>query len=98
MADACVHLLEHYDGPQQVNVGTGRDATIAEIAALVAEVVGFEGETRWDTTKPDGTPQKLLDVSKLAEAGWKAQIGLREGLETTVAWYREHARDLREVG
>jgi GDP-L-fucose synthase len=98
MADACLHLLEHYDGPQQVNVGTGKDATIAEIAALVAEVVGFEGETRWDTSKPDGTPQKLLDVSKLAEAGWTARIGLREGLKSTVAWYREHARELREVG
>jgi len=95
LADACLHLLEHYDGPQQVNVGTGRDATIAEIAELVASVVGFEGETRWDTSRPDGTPQKLLDVSKLAEAGWTARIGLREGLESTVAWYREHAHELR---
>jgi GDP-L-fucose synthase len=98
MAAACLHLLEHYDGPQQVNVGTGKDATIAEIASLVAEATGFEGETRWDTSKPDGTPQKLLDVSKLAEAGWTAQIGLREGLASTVAWYREHVSDLREVG
>jgi GDP-L-fucose synthase len=98
MADACLHLLEHYDGPQQVNVGTGKDATIAEIAALVAEATGFEGETRWDATKPDGTPQKLLDVSKLAEAGWTSRIGLREGLASTVDWYREHAADLREVG
>ena len=97
MADACLHLLEHYDGPQQVNVGTGKDATIAEIAALVAEATGFGGETRWDTTKPDGTPQKLLDVSTLAGAGWTARIGLREGLASTVAWYREHAADLREV-
>ena len=69
MAEACLHLMEHYDGPQQVNVGTGRDATIKEIAALVAEAVGFEGETRWDTSKPDGTPQKLLDVSKLGAGG-----------------------------
>jgi GDP-L-fucose synthase len=98
MAAACLHLLEHYDGPQQVNVGTGKDATIAEIASLVAEATGFDGETRWDTSKPDGTPQKLLDVSKLAEAGWTAQIGLREGLASTVAWYREHASDLRDVG
>ena len=95
MAAACLHLLEHYDGPQQVNVGTGKDATIKEIAEVIAEVVGFDGETRWDTTKPDGTPQKLLDVSKLAEAGWTAQIGLREGLKSTVAWYREHVEDLR---
>ena len=98
MASACLHLQEHNDGPEKVNVGTGKDATIAEIAALVAEAVGFEGETRWDTSKPDGTPQKLLDVSKLASEGWTARIGLREGLASTVAWYREHAADLREVG
>jgi GDP-L-fucose synthase len=95
MAEACLHLMEHYDGPQQVNVGSGRDNTIKEIAETVAEVVGFTGETRWDTSKPDGTPQKLLDVSLLSEAGWKARIGLREGLESTVAWYREHADALR---
>jgi len=98
MAAACLHLMEHFDGPQQVNVGTGRDSTIKEIAETVASVVGFEGETRWDTSKPDGTPQKLLDVSKLRDAGWEASIGMREGLESTVAWYREHAADLREVG
>ena len=96
MADACLHLLDHYDGPQQVNVGTGRDATISEIAQVVADVVGFTGETRWDTSKPDGTPQKLLDVTKLAEVGWTARIGLREGLESTVEWYREHVGSLRE--
>ncbi|GAA2137865.1 GDP-L-fucose synthase [Nocardioides koreensis] len=98
MAAACLYLLEHYDGPEQVNVGTGRDATIKEIAQLVAEVVGYEGETLWDTSKPDGTPQKLLDVSKLREIGWEAQIGLRDGLESTVAWYREHVGRLRETG
>lgn len=95
MADACLHLLEHYDGPEQVNVGTGQDTTIREIAEVIADVVGFRGETRWDSSKPDGTPQKLLDVSKLTAAGWTARIGLREGLESTVAWYREHVGDLR---
>lgn len=95
MADACLHLLEHYDGPAQVNVGTGSDVTIREIAETVAEVVGFTGETEWDTTKPDGTPQKLLDVTKLADAGWTAKIGLRDGLESTVDWYRAHAGALR---
>ena len=95
MADACLHLLEHYDGPAQVNVGTGSDVTIREIAETIAEVVGFHGETEWDTTKPDGTPQKLLDVTKLADAGWTSRIGLREGLESTVAWYRQHAGALR---
>jgi GDP-L-fucose synthase len=96
MADACLHLMEHYDGPEQVNVGTGEDTTINEIAEVIAEVVGYKGETLWDTSKPDGTPQKLLDVSKLAEAGWVAQIGLREGIQSTVDWYREHIGDLRE--
>ena len=96
MADACLHLLEHYDGPEQVNVGTGSDVSIRQIADTIAEVVGFTGATEWDTTKPDGTPQKLLDVSKLADAGWTARIGLREGLESTVAWYRQHAGALRD--
>jgi GDP-L-fucose synthase len=90
MAAACLHLLEHYDGSQQVNVGTGQDIAIKDVAQMVAEVVGYAGTTRWDATKPDGTPRKLLDVTKLASAGWKPRIGLREGLESTVAWYREH--------
>ncbi|MFI8593161.1 GDP-L-fucose synthase family protein [Microbacterium sp. NPDC078428] len=95
MADACLHLLEHYDGPEQVNVGTGSDVTIAEIASVVASVVGFDGATEWDTSKPDGTPQKLLDVSKLTEAGWRSSISLEEGLRRTVEWYREHVGELR---
>jgi GDP-L-fucose synthase len=98
MAAACLHLLEHYDGPSQVNVGTGRDATIAEIAAVVADVVGYTGETRWDHSKPDGMPQKLLDVSMLRDAGWTSTIGLRDGVGSTVDWYREHLGHLREVG
>ncbi len=96
MADAVLHLLEHYDGPEQVNVGIGSDVTIREIAETIGRVVGFEGRTEWDTTKPDGTPQKLLDVTKLAAAGWTARIGLEEGIERTVAWYRDHVGALRE--
>lgn len=95
MADAVLHLLEHYDGPEQVNVGTGTDVTIAEIAETIANVTGFEGETEWDTTKPDGTPQKLLDVSKLSESGWTARIDLEEGMRRTVAWYRDHVGSIR---
>jgi GDP-L-fucose synthase len=95
MADACLHLLEHYDGPAQVNVGTGTDVTIREIAETVADAVGYRGATEWDTSKPDGTPQKLLDVTKLADAGWTAKIDLREGLERTVAWYRDQTGALR---
>lgn len=95
MAAACLHLLEHYDGPEQVNVGTGSDVTIREIAETIARITGFEGTTRWDTSKPDGTPQKLLDVSKLTATGWEATIPLEEGLERTVAWYRAHVGALR---
>ncbi len=95
MADACLHLLEHYDGPTQVNVGTGTDVTIREIADTIAHVTGYEGQTLWDTTKPDGTPQKLLDVSLLRDAGWTSQITLKEGLSRTVDWYREHRDQLR---
>jgi GDP-L-fucose synthase len=96
MAAAVLHLMEHYDGPEQVNVGTGSDVTIKEIAETIAGIVGFDGETVWDTSKPDGTPQKLLDVSKLASAGWTAGIGLEDGLRSTIAWYREHVDTIRE--
>lgn len=95
MASAVLHLLEHYDGSEHVNVGTGTDVTIRDIAEAIADVTGFTGETEWDTTKPDGTPQKVLDVSRLTSAGWTASIPLHEGLERTVAWYREHADTLR---
>ncbi|RZL77973.1 MAG: GDP-L-fucose synthase [Rhodococcus sp. (in: high G+C Gram-positive bacteria)] len=96
MAAACIHLLEHYDGAGQVNVGTGEDTTIKEIARIVSEAVGFEGETDWDTTKPDGTPQKLLDVSKLRAAGWHPKIELEMGIASTIAWYRERVQTLRK--
>lgn len=90
-ADAMVHLLTHYSGDEHVNVGTGEDVTILDAARLVAEAVGFEGEIVTDPSKPDGTPRKLLDVSKLAGIGWRARIGLREGLQSTYAWFNEHA-------
>ena len=95
MAAACLHLLEHYDAPEQVNVGTGSDVTIKQIAEVIAQVVGFEGETNWDTTKPDGMHQKLLDVTKLADAGWTSQIGLVEGITSTVEWYRANMASVR---
>ncbi|PZE61614.1 GDP-L-fucose synthase [Curtobacterium sp. MCPF17_001] len=96
MAAAVLHLMEHYDGPEQVNVGTGSDVTIKEIAETIASIVEFQGETVWDSSKPDGTPQKLLDVSKLADAGWTAGIGLEEGLRSTIAWYRTHVDSIRQ--
>lgn len=95
MAAACLHLMEHYDGSEQVNIGVGTDVTIREIAETIADVVGYRGGTDWDTSKPDGTPQKLLDVSKLTASGWIASIGLREGLERTVRWYRDNKERLR---
>ncbi|WP_394275027.1 GDP-L-fucose synthase family protein [Luteococcus sp.] len=96
MASACLHLMEHYDGPQQVNVGTGTDTTIKEVAGLIAEIVGYTGEVEWDTSKPDGTPQKLLDVGKLRGEGWEPKYDLRSGLENAIAWYRENKDDIRE--
>lgn len=95
MAAACLHLLENYDGPEQVNVGTGTDVTIKELAEIVASSVGFSGDIEWDTSKPDGTPRKLLDVSKLADAGWSASIGLEEGIKATVDWYRSNLAEIR---
>ena len=95
LAGACVHLLEHFDGPQQVNVGTGEDHTIAEIAGMVAAATGYQGETRWDTTKPDGTPRKLLDVGSLRGTGWQPTVTLADGIAATVDWFRSHQGSLR---
>lgn len=89
MAAACLHLLDHYDGSEHVNVGSGIDFTIREIADMVASVVGFAGETDWDTSRPDGTPQKLLDVSKIESLGWRPYIDMQTGIERTVAWFRD---------
>jgi GDP-L-fucose synthase len=88
LARACLFLLENYDEPEPINVGTGIDLSIAELAELVADVVGFTGTIEQDGTKPDGAPQKLLDVSRLRGLGWNAQIGLREGIASTYAWYQ----------
>ena len=95
MAAACLHLLENYDGSSQVNVGTGSDVTIRELAAIVAKAVGFQGEMVWDTSKPDGTPRKLLDVSRLTSTGWTATIDLEDGIESTVEWYRDNLAAIR---
>jgi GDP-L-fucose synthase len=88
LASATLHLMEKYDGPQQVNVGTGSDLSIKDIAELVSKAVGFEGETEWDISKPDGTPRKLLDVSKIKSFGWEPKIDLAAGLELAVADFR----------
>jgi GDP-L-fucose synthase len=88
LASACLHLMEHYEGREWLNIGTGEDLSIRELAELVCAVVGYEGELAWDTTKPDGTPRKLLDVSKMHALGWKARIGLRAGIEGVYAAVR----------
>jgi GDP-L-fucose synthase len=87
LADACVFLMREYESPDIINVGVGKDLTIRELAEMIGQVVGFQGRLAFDTSKPDGTPRKLLDVSRLHEIGWKARIGLREGLEETYRWY-----------
>jgi GDP-L-fucose synthase len=90
LAEACVALLRRYDAPEPINVGVGEDLTIAELAGLVADVVGYPGRIAWDTTRPDGTPRKLLDVAPIQALGWRARIPLRAGIVDTVRWYREH--------
>ena len=89
LADACLFLMERFSEPGPINVGTGEDVSIRELVELIADVVGFRGRFDWDASKPDGTPRKLLDVSRLTQAGWKAKVGLREGIERTLRWYLE---------
>jgi GDP-L-fucose synthase len=88
LASACLLLLEKYDSPDIVNVGFGEDISIRELAELICEVVGYDGELAWDTSKPDGTPRKLLDVSKLCALGWQPAISLRDGITRTYQWFR----------
>jgi GDP-L-fucose synthase len=90
LADALVFLMENYSGEQQINIGWGEDLTIAELATMVAEVVGYTGKFRYATEKPDGVPQKLLDVSRLTAMGWQPRIPLRQGLANAYKWYVEH--------
>ena len=88
LASACLLLLEKYDSPEIINVGCGEDISIRELAELICDVVGFDGELTWDTTKPDGTPRKLLDVTKIRALGWKPVITLRDGIVRTYDWFR----------
>ena len=89
LGDACLFLLENYDSPEIINVGCGEDVTIRELCELVCDVVGFGGDLVFDTSKPDGTPRKMLDASKLKSLGWSPRIGLREGIGQTYRWYLE---------
>jgi len=87
LASACLFLLEKYDSPEIINVGCGEDISIRELAELICDVVGFDGELAWDATKPDGTPRKLLDITKLRALGWQPTIPLREGIAQTYEWF-----------
>jgi len=87
LADAALFALKNYEGESHLNVGVGEDITIRDLAELIAEIVGWHGELVFDETKPDGMPRKLLDVSRLASLGWKARIGIREGIASAYEWY-----------
>jgi len=93
LGEACLFLLEQYDDDVAINVGVGEDVSIKELAELVQEVTGFKGNIEWDVTKPDGTPRKLLDVSKISALGWKATISLKDGISSTYEWYKNHKHE-----
>jgi GDP-L-fucose synthase len=95
LADAVVYLLQNYDGESIVNVGWGEDVTIRELAEIVMSVIGYSGELTLDPSKPDGTPRKLLDVSRLYGLGWRPRIPLRQGIETTYTWFKQHSTEAR---
>ncbi len=92
MADACVHLMNTYEDSEIVNIGTGEDVTIKDLATLIKEIVGFEGEITNDTTKPDGTPRKLLNVSRLHNLGWRHKTSLKDGIKATYEWFLENKK------
>ncbi|MDD2614843.1 MAG: GDP-L-fucose synthase [Methanosarcina sp.] len=95
MANACVYLMENFNADEIgefINIGVGKDITIGELAELIKEIVGFKGEIRRDLSKPDGTPQKLLDITKLSSLGWKAKISLKDGIEQTYEWYQSQIK------
>ena len=96
MADACVHLLKTYSGNDFVNIGTGEDITIKDLALLIKDITEYSGELAFDSSKPDGTPRKLLDVSRLHNSGWQAKISLREGISKTYKWFLENQEKVRK--
>ena len=89
LADACFTAMRYYNEPEPINVGTGEDITIKELANIISDVVGFDGNIEWDTTKPNGTPRKVLDVSKIKSLGWEPKISLQEGIKRTYEWYKD---------
>lgn len=97
LADACLFLMHNYNSSEIINIGTGKDLSIAELAYLIKDIVGYDGNIIFDTSKPDGTPRKLLDVSKLFNMGWKPRITLEEGIRSTYSWYQEHQKEYYSI-
>ena len=93
LAEACVKCMQDYDDPEPINVGTGEDVTIKELAETIVDVVGYKNYYEWDTSKPNGTPRKVLNIDKIKSLGWEPKIGLREGIESTYEWYKENVKD-----
>lgn len=96
MADACVFLLENYSGEQHVNIGTGKEVTIRQLAETVQKTVGFEGKIVWNTDMPDGTPRKLTDVTKLHGLGWTHRVELEEGVKLAYDWFKDNMKEARK--
>jgi len=97
LADACLFLMHNYNSSEIINIGTGMDLSIAELAYLIKDIVGYDGNIVFDTSKPDGTPRKLLDVSKIFNMGWKPRITLEEGIRSTYSWYQEHQKEYYSI-
>ncbi|MEO1744754.1 MAG: GDP-L-fucose synthase, partial [Cyanobacteria bacterium J06629_9] len=97
LADGLLFLMNHYDNPNFINIGTGKEISIRELALTIKSVVGYEGELVFDTSKPDGTPRKLMDVSKLSALGWTAQTSLKAGIEKSYDWFQQHSSSLRGI-
>jgi len=97
LAEAAFKCMVNYDSEEIINVGTGKDITIKELATTIADVIGFKGEIVWDTSKPNGTPRKVLNVDKVKSLGWEPKIGLREGLESTYEWMKNNESNLRSI-
>lgn len=95
LADACLFLMRQYEDQEIINIGVGEDLSIAELAGIVRDIVGFTGQIKYDSSKPDGTPRKLVDTTKINALGWRARIGLREGMQNTYRWFLENSENLR---
>ena len=95
LADACVFLMEHYSDQKIINIGAGQDLTIHALAELIRDIVGFDGALEFDATRPDGTPRKFLDITRLQQLGWKSRIPLAQGIRDTYQWYQDKSLALQ---